>query len=181
MSTLVSFRKVHKTIGVIIGIWLIVVACTGLMLGWKKTVGNPLQAPTEKGISSNLNDWLPIGELKFKADSMLKSQFSDAKPDAFKIDIRSKTEVVKFIYTKDFKEVQVDGQSGKILALNHRNSDWIEKLHEGAIFDIWAGKGSFFKHFFVTLGGIGIITLAISGFWLYLGPKLIRRRRRRTS
>jgi hypothetical protein len=171
-----KFRKVHRFLAIIAGFWLLVVASTGLMLGWKKTVGNPLQAPNEKGITDDMAAWMPLGDLKLIADSTVLSHKANAKTSSFKIDIRSKFTIVKFIYSKDFKEVQVDGASGKVLAVNHRNGDLIEKIHEGEIFDMAFGSGSFFKHFFVSLGGLALLTLGISGLWLWFEP-VIRNRK----
>ncbi|MFN4121678.1 MAG: PepSY domain-containing protein [Flavobacteriales bacterium] len=176
---MLKFRKVHRVIAIIAGFWLLVVASTGLMLGWKKTVGNPLQAPNEKGLTDNLTEWLPLGELKLIADSTVLSHKPEAKTASFKIDIRSKFTIVKFIYSKDFKEVQVDGATGKVLAVNHRNGDLIEKIHEGEIFDMAFGSGSFFKHFLVSLGSLSLLTLGISGLWLWFEPVMRRRAQRK--
>ena len=63
-----------------------------------------------------------------------------------------------------------------ILKVESRNSDLIEHIHDGSWFDRTFGLSSgIFKLIYTSLCGIGLIVFTVSGFWLWYGPKLIRR------
>ena len=53
-------RSVHRTTGALLFVFFLVVACTGLLLGWKKDTGGVILARTYQGSSTGLKDWLPI-------------------------------------------------------------------------------------------------------------------------
>jgi hypothetical protein len=64
--------------------------------------------------------------------------------------------------------VQVDASAGKALSVAKRHADWIEHVHDGSIIS------ELFKLIYTNYIGWGLLILAISGFWLWYGPKAIR-------
>ena len=92
-----------------------------------------------------------------------------------RIDIRPDKGIAKVTFKNHFKEVQVDGFSGEILSVDIRHSDWIEKVHDGSIIDFYTSGDEGAKLTYSTLVSLGLILLAISGFYLWYYPKLIRR------
>ncbi|MEJ2005854.1 MAG: hypothetical protein P8X57_13055 [Cyclobacteriaceae bacterium] len=58
----------------------------------------------------------------------------------------------------------------------YRRSDFIENLHDGSIVDNIANiPGGYFKLFYTTLTGLALLTFTITGFWLWYGPKHMRK------
>ena len=76
-------------------------------------------------------------------------------------------------------EIQVDGVTGKLLQVQKRRSDIIEKIHDGSILDHHLGTGGYIKLFYTSVMSIALMTFTITGFWLWYGPKRMRRARRK--
>ncbi|MBO6759555.1 MAG: PepSY domain-containing protein, partial [Roseivirga sp.] len=57
-----SFRKFHKWMGIVLAIFLLLSALTGVLLGWKKNV-DLLQPPTQSGVDKALTSYKPVEEL----------------------------------------------------------------------------------------------------------------------
>ncbi|NBR74239.1 MAG: PepSY domain-containing protein, partial [Flavobacteriia bacterium] len=83
---------------------------------------------------------------------------------------------VKFVFKNHFSEIQLDCSSGDILSVATRRSDILEKIHDGSIIDYFIDQEqSGFKLTYTSLLGLGLLTLSISGFWLWFNPKKIRK------
>jgi hypothetical protein len=85
------------------------------------------------------------------------------------MDVRPDKGIIKVLFKNGYWEVQVDGQTGKVLSVAQRHSDWIEHIHDGSIVN------DVFKLAYTNILGIGLFVLAASGLWLWYGPKVIRR------
>jgi hypothetical protein len=95
-----------------------------------------------------------------------------------RIDARPQKGMVKFIFDDDYWEVQVDAMTGKILQIDQRRSDILENIHDGTILDVlFNTKGDVFKLSYTTIMGISLLLLVTSGFWLWIGPKRMRKYR----
>lgn len=83
--------------------------------------------------------------------------------------------MVKFVFNDDYWEIQLDGTSGKVLLIARRRSDFIENIHDGTILDVIFGtEDGQLKLTYTTIMGLSLITLTVTGFWLYYGPKRLR-------
>ena len=171
------FRKAHRTTGIFLFVFFIFVSVTGILLGWKKHSGEIIAPKTYEGTSNNLNDWLTIGELHSKANGILLDSI-DSKLSIIidRIDIRKEKGSVKFIYEDHFWEIQLDGTSGKLLNIGKRHSDLIENIHDGSILDNYLGtnKGQI-KLIYTSIMGFALLLFSISGFWIWYGPKRMRK------
>ena len=147
-------RVLHKWMGVPLIIFFFIIGITSILLAWKKKVD--LLPPTQK---SEFLEMERLGESK----------------EVDRIDIRPDKGIAKVTFKNHFKEVQVDGFSGEILSVDIRHSDWIEKVHDGSIIDFYTSGDEGAKLTYSTLVSLGLILLAISGFYLWYYPKLIRR------
>jgi len=171
------YRKLHKWIGAPLFAFMFLMGTTGLLLGWKKHSG--LLPPTAKGLSSETTQWLPLDSLEhiakaFATDSLRKSNAID------RIDIRPKKGIAKIVFAEHFSEVQLDCTTGQILQVNTRYSDILEKIHDGSILDFYIQTSNEqLKITYTSIVSLGLITLSISGFWLWINPKRIRRRKER--
>jgi len=172
-----SFRSVHRKFGIALFAFFFIVGVTGILLGWKKHSGGIIQAKSQQGTSADFSKWLSLQELNDIAEQVLKDSLGqDFSAEVDRIDIRKDKGIVKFNYLNHFSEIQLDGASGKVLSVNHRRSDFIEKIHDGSILDFYlkTSDGQI-KLFYTSLMGLGLIVFTITGFWLWYGPKRMRK------
>ena len=173
------FRWLHRKIAVLLFVFFFFVSITGLLLGIKKQTG--LLAPTQKGISTDLSTWLPIDSLqkiaiKYLHDSVDKNLA--VKID--RIDIRPNKGIVKLIFEDHYRALQLDGTTGKILLVEKRKSDLIENIHDGSILDkLFGTGGEKIKVSYTVIMGISLLMLVLTGFWLWYGPKRLRKNRKK--
>ena len=174
-----TFRKIHRTTGALLFVFFFVVSVTGLLLGWKKHSGGIILPQSYEGTSTNLKDWLSIDSLHTIAISVLHDSISSTLPTELeRIDIRQDKGMVKFVFTKHFWGVQLDGATGKLLHIESRRSDYIEKIHDGSILDYYFGTSNGqIKLVYTTVMGTALMIFTITGFWLWYGPKRMRGKR----
>lgn len=166
-----SFRKYHRFFGLIMAVFLLISAVTGLLLGWKKDAAW-IQPPTQKG-TKDLTEWLDIHELGALAQSALAEAHPDqADNNIDRLDVRPGKGIVKVLFENGYWEVQIDGNSGAVLSINKRYSDFIEHLHDGSIIS------DTFKLASMNVLGVSLMIMIISGIWLWYGPRLIRAKKR---
>ena len=170
------YRVIHGTIAPFTFAFFMLIAATGLLLGWKKNTGGYLQAPTQKGVSSDLETWLPWDSLQNIAFQTLHDSIApELSTDLDRIDARPDKGIVKFVFADHYWGIQLDGTTGQVLMIEKRRSDFIEHLHDGSLFDKWLGGGDFVKLTYTTAVGLSLLVLAFSGFFLWWNPKRIRR------
>ena len=172
-------RSVHRTTGALLFLFFFFVACTGLLLGWKKDTGGLILAKTYQGSSADLKDWLPIHILHQKAVSVMRESVSpDLSLELDRIDVRPDKGVVKFVFVEHYWGVQLDGATGEVLHIERRRADFIENVHDGSILDYLAGTGGQLKLAYTSVMGLALLTFTVTGFWLWYGPKRFRAKSR---
>lgn len=165
-------RTVHRTTGALLFVFFLVVACTGLLLGWKKDTGGLILAKTYQGSSGDLKDWLPIHVLHQKAVAAMRESVSpDLSLELDRIDIRPDKGVVKFVFVEHYWGVQLDGATGEVLHVERRRADFVENVHDGSVLDYLAGTGGQLKLAYTSVMGLALLTFTLTGFWLWYGPK----------
>jgi len=171
------FRKIHRLTGAALFIFFFVIAITGLLLGWKKHSGGILLAKTENGTSTYLKDWLPIDSLHSIACKVVRDSISaDLSIEVDRIDIRKSKGIVKFVFSNHYWGVQLDGATGKLLRVERRRADFIEKIHDGSILDQYLNTSNGqIKLIYTTVLGLALLVFTITGFWLWYGPKRMRK------
>ncbi|MFT5646665.1 MAG: putative iron-regulated membrane protein [Aureispira sp.] len=179
-QTLRTYRKVHRLTGAFLFVFFFIIALTGVFLGWKKHSGGILLPESYKGSSTDLKTWQPLDELNNIATQILKDSIDpNLSAKLSRIDIRKRKGILKFIYKEHHWEIQLDGATGAVLNIGRRHSDWIENVHDGSIVDGMLGisKG-WFKLFYTTVMGFALLLFTITGFWLWYGPKRMRKEQR---
>lgn len=173
------FRKVHRTTGAALFIFFFFIAVTGLLLGWKKHSGGIIMSKSYQGTSTNLKDWLPVDSLNTLSNAYLLDQVSpELSTEIDRIDIRKDKGMVKFVYTDHIWGLQLDGATGKLLHIEQRYSDLIETIHDGSIIDNYIGTSNKqIKVIYTSVMGIALLVFTVTGFWLWYGPKRMRRAR----
>ena len=134
-------------------------------------------APTQKGKSTDLKEWLPMDSLYQLACQGLKSRTDgQVSLDLDRIDIRKDKGVAKFVFSEGYLGIQIDGTTGEVLSLEKRNADLIENIHDGSIVDKYLGwKSGIFKLLFTSVAGLTLLGFTITGFWMWYGPKLMKK------
>jgi len=170
------FRKIHRTTGALLFLFFFVLACTGLLLGWKKHSGGIILPKSYEGTSTNLKDWLPINVLHQKAVKIAHEQISpNLSLELDRIDIRPDKGMVKFVFIEGYWGIQLDCATGELLHIERRRADFIENVHDGSILDLLFGTSNGqIKLVYTSVMGIALLTFTITGFWLWLGPKRMR-------
>ncbi|KXK39951.1 MAG: PepSY domain-containing protein [Saprospiraceae bacterium] len=171
------FRKLHRFTGATLFIFFFVISLTGLLLGWKKHTSGIILPNTAKGTSSDLTTWLPLDSLHSLACQHLHQNVSpDLSLQLDRIDIRKDKGIVKFVFEDHFWGIQLDGVTGQLLQIERRWSDFIEKMHDGSILDFYFNTpGEVVKLVYTSVMGLALLLFTITGFWLWYGPKVMRR------
>lgn len=175
------FRWLHRKIAIALFVFFFIISVTGVLLGIKKQTG--LLAPTQTGVSSDLSSWLPVDSLQEMALGYLRDSVSNnLSTEMDRIDIRPQKGIVKFIFKDHYNSLQLDGTTGKLLLVEKRRSDFIENIHDGTILDRFFGTGGEqIKLSYTVIMGLSLLMLVLSGFWLWYGPKRLRKSRRRNN
>ena len=169
-------RKIHRTTGALLFVFFFLLACTGLLLGWKKHSGNLILPKSYQGVSTNKADWLPIHALHEKALQVMREHAPpDLSHELDRIDIRPDKGMVKFVFLEGYWGVQLDCTTGELLHLEIRRADFIENLHDGSYFDYLLGTNyGQIKLVYTSIMGTALLIFTMTGFWLWYGPKRYR-------
>lgn len=174
------FRKVHRTTGALLFVFFFIVSVTGLLLGWKKNSGGIILAKTYKGTSTDLKEWLPLDSLHSIACKILHDSVSaDLSLELDRIDVRKDKGSVKFVFKERYWGIQLDGSTGNLLLIERRKSDFVENIHDGSVLDYYFKTDGIFKLVYTTIMGLALLVFTITGFWLWYGPKRMRRYKQR--
>ncbi len=169
------YRKIHKWISVPLFVFMFLIGATGLLLGWKKTAG--ILPSTKKGSNPEAKTWISLDNIQTTAQKFAKDSLK-LSTEIDRIDVRPQKGVAKIVFTEHFTELQIDCATGEILSIARRNSDIIEKIHDGSILDFFVKtKNDEIKLFYTTIVSLGLILLSFSGFWLWYNPKRIKKQK----
>jgi hypothetical protein len=173
-----NFRKWHHKLAIWLVCGLIIIAISGLLLGWKKQL--ELLPPTNK--SKFTGTWIPVDSISGIAERYLADYAGIPSVKTDRMDIRPESGVAKITFTDSFWEVQIEGSTGKVLSVSKRYSDIIEKIHDGSIVDFYFGSDNQrVKLAFTTMMGSGLLLLSFTGLFLWLNPRKIRRLKKEGS
>lgn len=172
------FRTVHRTTGALLFVFFFIVSVTGFLLGWKKNSGGTIMAPSYRGTTTDMKAWLPVDSLHAVAVRIFRDSVSSTRSaELDRIDIRPDRGMVKFVFVDGFWGLQLDMATGRLLTIERRRSDFIEKVHDGSILDYYFGIGSgALKLLYTTVMSLALLLFTVTGFWLWYGPKRMRRR-----
>lgn len=171
-----TFRKIHRFSASFLFVFFFFIAISGILLGWKKNSNGFLLTETQIGTTTDLKQWVSLDSLQNIAlqehqKTMLKKGIIN------RMEIRPDKGIVKFSFHNSYLGLQIDGGSGTILSSETRRSDFIEQIHDGSIVDrIFGWANGTFKVFYTSLMGLGLLVFTITGYWLWAGPRKIKRK-----
>jgi uncharacterized iron-regulated membrane protein len=172
-------RRIHKWLSIPFVFFLLLIGITAILLAWKKEFG--LIPKTQTTQVENPQNWMDVEDMlsiskSYMRDSVGKSEEID------RIDIRPDKGIAKILFKYHFTEIQLDGYSGEILSVSRRNSDMIEKIHDGSIVDFLLQTGSEgSKLVYSTITSLALIILGVSGFYLWYYPRKIKNFKKKSS
>jgi uncharacterized iron-regulated membrane protein len=167
------FRTWHRAIGVVAAFIFLLITTSGLLLIWKKNSNGYLLAETMKGSNMNANNWISLHDLQITGINILKEKLPGMDTTIDRIDVRPDKGMAKVRFKNHYHALQIDLATGQLLYFEIRRADFIEKLHDGSLFDEWLGS-NFIKLSYGSLAGLSLLFLSVSGFFLWVNPRRIR-------
>jgi uncharacterized iron-regulated membrane protein len=161
-------RKLHRWGAVAFAVPLLLVIISGLLLQLKKQVAW-VQPPTQKGLAPHELPRQTWGSILEQVRGVPEAGVKDWQ-DVDRLDVRPGKGIVK-VQCANRWEIQLDLQSGEILASTYRRSDFIESLHDGSVFSQVVKLGVFLPN------GLVLLVLWCTGIWLWYLPFKNKRRR----
>lgn len=165
----------HLWLGVLVTVGLIAISITGILLNHKRGLGLMPDVPHEPTA--------PFSE-SISVERMAYAALEAAPPDSRgawksgdpvdiglidRMDIRPRDGVVKVrLRDNASMEMTVDIASGKVLHVGRRGDVFLEKLHSGEAF------GGVPFVILSDIAAVGLVLTLITGYWLWLAPKVSR-------
>ena len=171
-----TFRKIHRISASFLFAFFFFIAISGTLLGWKKHSNGFLLPETQIGTTTDLKQWISLDSLyAIASNAHFEMMFEKGVVD--RMDVRPDKGIIKFTFSNSYLEIQIDGASGSILGHQTRRSDFIEQIHDGSIIDkIFGWSSGTFKVIYTTLMGLGLLIFTFTGYWLWAGPRKIKRK-----
>lgn len=167
------YRNIHKWISIPFVIFLLVIGVTAILLAWKKQL--QLVPKTQETRVEVRTDWISLESMIQIGQVYIRDSLGKAA-EIDRVDVRPDKGIAKVVFKNHFTELQIDGFTGEILSVKQRNSDLIEKIHDGSIIDFLIDpSGESAKLIYSTLTSLVLILLGISGFYLWHNPRKIKK------
>ncbi|MBS3738535.1 PepSY-associated TM helix domain-containing protein [Mesohalobacter halotolerans] len=172
-------RKIHRWLGASLFVLFLIVSLSGVFLGWKKNSSGYILPKTQTGTTTDVAQWLSLDSLQSIAHKTLKDSInSELSIELSRIDARPEKGILKFVFENHYWSIQLDGATGEVLNIGQRRSDWIENVHDGSIVDGFLGTNGIFILLYTSLMGLALLGFTVTGFWLWYGPKHMRKTNR---
>ena len=160
----------HLWLGVVFTIVLLVVSVTGILLNHKRGLGLMPDVPHEA--TAPFAGALPLDSLARLALAAAGPAGGTAERHVDRMDVRPRDGSVKVrLRDAGSTEVTVDVATGRVLHVGRRGDVFLERLHSGEAF---GGRGVLLS----DAAAVALTITLITGYWLWLAPKLRRARAR---
>jgi hypothetical protein len=166
---------IHLWLGVVITVALVSISITGVLLNHKRGLGLMPEVPHEptapfaQAVSL---ERLALAALEAAPQESRGTWKSGDPLDITlidRMDVRPRNGYVKVrLRDKASMEMTIDLASGNVVHVGRRGDVFLEKLHSGEIF----GGQPFV--ILSDIAAIGLVLTLITGYWLWLAPKLRR-------
>ncbi len=152
-------RKFHKWGSIILAAPLIIIIITGILLLLRKEFA-AIQPPSQIGIGHSPS--ISFEKILQIARTVPETKISDWQ-DIARLDVRPNKGIAK-IRAENSWEIQIDTQTGDVLQVAYRRSDWLESLHDGTFFQKYANL------WLMLPTGIILLVLWFTGLYLFIYP-----------
>ncbi len=160
-------RALHKWVGLVCSLFLLVISATGLGLALKSQfewIRPPTQAGGEiQGPEEIVGIGEVIANVAAQAGSKMKSL-----DDVRRLEYHAGDNVFKLISKEGYVEVQVDGATGRVLSVGQRNDQFFEDIHDLSLFS------DFTADYVLPAVAVGLFCLSASGVYMF-GVPIYRR------
>ncbi len=162
------WRKAHRLVGVCTCVFLMAISATGFLLALKREISwmRPSEKEAEK--VEHHTELVPLSTVAEAAFALGLPVLADMS-DVDRIDYRPKQNVFKVVSKEGYKEVQVDGKTGKVLNVADRNDTFIESIHDLS----WVHEAV--RKYWLPVVAASLFALSCSGLYMYVNPILRRR------
>jgi hypothetical protein len=144
-KTIRFLRKLHRITGLILLVFILNMAITGILIGWGKNSYDYILPDIRKGSSSDLKNWVPLSSLKKVVKQALSDFSSKFEKDISCIDIWQDQGIVKFIFENHYCRIQFD------VATKNQLTALLEQLYARTFVEHhFSSRYSFFKLFFTS-------------------------------
>lgn len=166
---------IHLWLGVLSTVALIAIAITGILLNHKRGLG--LMPEVSHEPTGEFTAALPIERLAYAAllaaPPAAKGEWKEGDVVDLglidRMDVRPRNGFVKVrLRDKASMEMTVDIITGRVIHVGRRGDVFLEKLHSGEIF------GGLPFVIISDIAAIALVLTLITGYWLWLVPKLSR-------
>lgn len=166
-------RVLHRWIGLIGSLFLVLISATGFLLATKSTFGW-VRPPESKGTPlQSLSDLVAV-DLAANAAFALGIKELKTYKDIDRIDYRPKSNVFKIVSKEGYQEVQVDGSTGEVLQVGFRLDQMAENIHDLSYFS------ATLRTYWLPVVAVLLFLLGVTGIFLFFVP-VVRRWRYRHS
>jgi len=167
-------RTIHKWIGVVAALFLVLISATGFLLAIKDRA-NAIRPSTQKG--QKVTGLAQVVSLDVAANAAFAVGLPELKTleDIDRFEYNTSKNVFKVLSTKAYHEVQVDGATGKVLSVGTRNDQMFEDIHDLSFFN------DFLHDWWLPVVAVGLFCLAFSGLWIFFVPVVRRWKYNRTK
>jgi hypothetical protein len=144
-KTIRFLRKLHRITGLILLVFILNMAITGILIGWGKNSYDYILPDIRKGSSSDLKNWVPLSSLEKVVKQALSDFSSKFEKDISCIDIWQDQGIVKFIFENHYCRIQFD------VATKNQLTALLEQLYARTFVEHhFSSRYSFFKLFFTS-------------------------------
>lgn len=160
-------RSLHKWVGIISCLFMILVASTGLLLAWKKKA-DWLQPPAQKG--SKLESPDQVAPLSSIAEAVFATGIPELQTikDVDRFELHTSKGIFKVTSKKGYHEIQVDASTAKVLSRAKRNDQMVENIHDLTFFH------ESLRETLLPAVALSLIVLGVTGVVLFSTPILRR-------
>ena len=170
-------RWAHKWVGTVLALIMVALSVTGVFIAFKNEL-EYLQPAGRSGAKGDLTNVIPPARV---AEIVLSLQLPEAPAvkEINRIELRPSKRMYKVRLEQTAawrspRELQVDAITGDILNDGVRGDQLWMDLHSFAVF------GEATKLLTMTVSGIALLWLSLSGYYLFFYPLWFRARKRRT-
>ncbi len=158
-----NLRWIHKWFGLVCCLFLALISLTGFFLALKSNLDWIRPATQKGGEMTGIGPSVSVG-------TALEAAFAQGIPelaspdDVDRIELHYSKNVYKVTSAKGYHEVQVDGESGKVVSVGKRADQFFEDIHDLSFFTEPA------RHWVLPYVAAGLFTLSVTGGYMFFVP-----------